>query len=73
MKRVKAFFTWEGRTWLARAARDDISDGEHAYALHQADIRCRMQLNCIKLWENVPMWLASGVVPLSKRGHPRKT
>ncbi|KAK0430440.1 hypothetical protein EV421DRAFT_1893559 [Armillaria borealis] len=72
MKRVKAFFAWEGRTWLACAAREDISDGERAYALRQADIRCRMWLHCITLWENMPTWLATGVVPLSKRGRPRK-
>ncbi|KAK0440544.1 hypothetical protein EV421DRAFT_1737210 [Armillaria borealis] len=47
MKRVKAFFAWEGRTWLARA-------------------------HCIDLWVNVPIWLSTGVVPVSKRGRPRK-
>lgn len=66
MKQVKAFFTWEGRTWLAHAMQEDISEGECAYALCQTDIRCRMRLHCINLWENVPMWLATGVAPLSK-------
>ncbi|SJL11239.1 uncharacterized protein ARMOST_14642 [Armillaria ostoyae] len=72
MKRVKAFFAYEGRTWLVCAAREDISEGEHAYALRQADIRACMRQHCIDLWVNVPTWSAAGAVPLSKRGRPRK-
>lgn len=76
MKCVKAFFAWEGRTWLEWAAREDISEGEHGYALRQADIRCRMQDHCIRRWMDVPMWLETGIVPKSNRGHrkcPRPT
>ncbi|PBK63970.1 hypothetical protein ARMSODRAFT_979579 [Armillaria solidipes] len=47
MKRVKVFFAWEGRTWLAHT-------------------------HCIDLWVNVPTWLATGIVPVSKRGRPQK-
>ncbi|PBK67752.1 hypothetical protein ARMSODRAFT_888498, partial [Armillaria solidipes] len=76
MKHVKAFFAWEGRTWLDRAAREDISEGERGYALRQADIRCRMRDHCIRRWKDVPTWLETGIVPRSNRGHrkhPRPT
>ncbi|KAK0458719.1 uncharacterized protein EV420DRAFT_1642445 [Desarmillaria tabescens] len=72
MKRVKAFFAWEGQKWLLRAAREDISEGECAYALCQADIRARMRQHCIEVWKDVPLWLASGTVPKSNRGRPKR-
>ncbi len=72
MKCVKAFFAWEGRTWLLRAARQDVSEGERAYALRQADIRARMRLHCIEVWKDVETWSAAGTVPMSKRGHPKR-
>ncbi|KAK0457575.1 uncharacterized protein EV420DRAFT_1643914 [Desarmillaria tabescens] len=68
MKHVKAFFAWEARTWLERDTREDISEGECAYALRQADMRVRMREHCIERWKNVPTWLETGIVPKSNRG-----
>lgn len=72
MKRVKAFFAWEGQTWLVQAAREDVSEGERAYALRQADMRARMRMHCIEVWKDVEMWSAAGTVPVSKRGRPKR-
>ncbi len=68
MKHVKTLFVWEGRMWLLWAAREDVSEGECAYALHQADIHACMRSRCIEVWKDVEMWSAAGTVPRSKRG-----
>ncbi len=72
MKRVKAFFAYEAITWMSRAGRGDISVGEAAYALRQADMRMRMRQHCIEMWALVPSWIAMGTVPKSNRGRPHR-
>ncbi len=68
MKHVKAFFAWEARTWLERAAREDILEGECGYALHQADMHCHMWDHCSRRWKDAPMWLETGLVLKSNHG-----
>ncbi|PBK62569.1 hypothetical protein ARMSODRAFT_1024770 [Armillaria solidipes] len=72
MKRVKAFFAWEARTWLERAAREDVLEGERGYALRQADMHCHMRDHCSRCWKDVPTWLETGLVPKSNHGRRKR-
>ncbi len=72
MKCVKAFFVWEGQTWLLWAAQEDVSEGERAYALCQVHMRAHMRSRCIEVWKDVEMWSAAGTVPVSKCSSPKR-
>ncbi|SJL17200.1 uncharacterized protein ARMOST_20746 [Armillaria ostoyae] len=73
MERTLLFFSAKQEQWMQRAARTDISAGERAYALRQADIRLRMKKHAELLWAPVAMWNATGDVPKLVRGRRPKT
>ncbi len=66
------FFAAKQEQWMQHAQCINISPGEHAYTLGQADIWCQIRNHVEQMWMPVTMCNSTGDIPKLVRGQCAK-